>query len=457
MKLNIKKNNPLSGSVLLITLATCIILGLLMGSYLSIIKSQHFSVARAQAWNNAVVVAEAGVEEAMAQLNDTNLIKLGIQTYQGFNANKWLVPDANHSGYWKTNILTDGVRTNGYYDVTIFTNDPANPLIVSTGYVAGPLSSTVLQRTVKVKAQPITRSTPSGGMMVTDTVDFKGFGINVDSFQSTNLTLFPGGIYNSANALDHGAVGTTSRQTNAMNLGNGKVKGSVRTGPYGKAQIGSQGIVGDNAFVQNGNNAGQIQANHQLYDATQSYPDATLPDTGLLVWQTAVPGNYVINGVTYKYSLSDARPWKISSLDGSVYVSKPGVKLWVQNSVNFPSTGQIMIPTNNSLSMFVSAPTASIGGNGVINQTGASSSFQYYGLPSNTELNLSANAAFVGLIYAPQAVFTLGGGGNNTYDFIGASITKSVKMNGHFNFHFDENSNTYLQLFGYSAISWDEL
>jgi len=49
MKLNIENKSPVSGSVLLITLATCIILGLLMGSYLSIIKSQHFSVARAPA------------------------------------------------------------------------------------------------------------------------------------------------------------------------------------------------------------------------------------------------------------------------------------------------------------------------------------------------------------------------------------------------------------------------
>src|SRR5207244_4065096 len=98
--------------------------------------------------------------------NDTNLIKLGIQTYQGFNANKWLPPDANHSGYWKTNILTDGVRTNGYYDVTIITNNSANPLIIATGYVSGPLSSPVLNRTVRVQAQPITKSTPSGGMMV---------------------------------------------------------------------------------------------------------------------------------------------------------------------------------------------------------------------------------------------------------------------------------------------------
>jgi len=457
MRVNIKKKSLVAGSVLLVTLATCLILGVLMGSYLSMIKSQHFSVARGQAWNGALVVAEAGVEEALAQLNDTNLIKLGIQTYQGFNANKWLPPDSNHSGYWKTNILTDGTRTNSYYDVTINTNNPANPLIIATGYVSGPLSSPSLKRTVKVLAQPITKSTPSGGMVVSDTVDFKGFGINIDSFQSTNLALFPGGIYNSSNAMDHAQVSTTSRQTNAMNLGNGKIKGVIHTGPNANAQMGAQGVVGDMAFVNNGSNAGKIEANHQLHDASQTYVDATLPDTGAFVWQTAVPGAYVINGVTYKYSLSDARPWKISSLDGSVYVSKPGVKLWVQNSFNFPSSGQILIPAGNSLSMFVTAPTASIGGNGVINESGASSSFQYYGLPANTALNISANAAFVGLIYAPEAVFTLGGGGNNIYDFIGASITKSVKMNGHFNFHYDEASNTYLQLFGYSAISWDEL
>jgi hypothetical protein len=458
MKLQKLKRSDCSGSILLITLAICVILGVLMGSYLAVIKTHHFSVTRAQCWNSAIVVAEAGVEEALAQLNDTNLLKLGLLTYQGFNANKWLPPDAAHpNGYWKTNILKNGSDVSSYYDVTIITNNLANPLIVATGYVSGPISSPVLARTVQVRAQPITKTVPGGAMVVTDTVEFKGFGISTDSFQSTNLDLFPGGIYNSQNARDHGDVSTTSRQTNAMNLGNGKVKGAVHTGTGGKVQLGSQGVVGDKAFVENGSNAGAIQSQHQSHDADQIYPDATLPDTGNLVWQTAVAGNYVINGVTYKYSLSDARPWKIASLDGSVYVSKPGVKLWVQNSFNFPSGGEVRIPAGNSLSMYVTAPTASIGGNGVINEAGVSSSFQYYGLPSNTAFTLSANAAFVGLIYAPQAVFTLGGGGSDTYDFVGASVTKSAKMAGHFNFHFDEASSTYLQLFGYSAISWQEL
>src|SRR5258706_7852319 len=333
MKLQILKRRNSDGSVLLVTVALCVILGILMGSYLAMIKTHHFSVARARSWNSALMVAEAGVEEALAQLNDTNLMKLGILTYQGFNANKWSPPDASHpSGYWKTNGLSSGGITTGYYDVTINTNDLLNPVIVSIGYVDGPISSPRLARTVQVMAQPVTRSVPGGAMVVTDTVDFKGFGISTDSSQSTNLNLFPGGLYNSLNALDHGDVSTTSGQTNVMNVGNGKVKGSVHTGTGGIVQIGAQGVVGDKAYVDSGAHAGSIQTLHQTHDADQAYPDATLPDTGALVWQTAVAGNYLINGVTYRYSLSDARPWKIATLDGSVYVSKPGVKLWVQNA-----------------------------------------------------------------------------------------------------------------------------
>src|SRR6266404_6755260 len=94
MTFGIRKKKLVAGSVLLVTLATCLILGVLMGSYLSMIKSQHFSVARGQAWNSALVVAEAGVEEALAQLNDTNLPAnhQSPLTAQGFWVNKWAPP-----------------------------------------------------------------------------------------------------------------------------------------------------------------------------------------------------------------------------------------------------------------------------------------------------------------------------------------------------------------------------
>jgi arabinogalactan endo-1,4-beta-galactosidase len=51
---------------------------------------------------------------------------------------------------------------------------------------------------------------------------------------------------------------------------------------------------------------------------------------------------------------------------------------------------------------------------------------------------------------------TLGGGGNDKKDFIGASVTKSVKMNGHFNFHYDEYLRTIGPGRGYIPIAWAE-
>ena len=48
------------------------------------------------------------------------------------------------------------------------------------------------------------------------------------------------------------------------------------------------------------------------------------------------------------------------------------------------------------------------------------------------------------------------GGGSDTYDFVGASITKSVKMNGKFNFHYDENLRRIGLGRGYIPTNWEE-
>ena len=93
----------------------------------------------------------------------------------------------------------------------------------------------------------------------------------------------------------------------------------------------------------------------------------------------------------------------------------------------------------------------------MINATGNALNFEYFGLPSNTAFGLSANAAFVGIIYCPNAAFSLGGGGVNSYDFVGASVSKSIKMNGSFNFHYDENLRRIGPGRGYVATSWTEL
>jgi len=457
MKFQHKKSNNHKGSVLIVTLLIGVILGILMSSYLVMVQTQHFSVTRARAWNNAIVVAEAVVEDAMAHINDTHTIG-GKWT----PVNGWQYTLGSGT-YWKTNAYL------GYY--VQFQVPPAvtnlYPVITAISYVPGPIGTPAISRTVRVKTTPISATFASGAMVVTDGVTFDGSGVTTDSFQSTNLTLFPGGLYNSTNAMDHGDVSSTSTNgNNSVYLGNAKVHGSVHTALGQTATIveGASGSVGDNAWV-NGGKTG-IEAGHVVADANQpSFPDATLPDTGAQVWQTlqqyktnGVFTYYYNNGVAYKYYVSAGvnNNWKIANLDDSVYVNGP-INLQVTTTVSFPNSGQIYIAPGKSLSLYVAAPSFTLGGNGVINGSGVSSAFQYYGLPSNTALTLSANASFVGQIYAPEAVFKLGGGGNNVYDYAGLCLTKSVTMNGHFNFHFDESSVYQLKLFGYLSISWDEL
>lgn len=84
--------------------------------------------------------------------------------------------------------------------------------------------------------------------------------------------------------------------------------------------------------------------------------------------------------------------------------------------------------------MYAGGASANLGGNGIINGSGNANDFVDYGLPTNISLNFSGNGTFKEIIYASNADFTMNGGGLGSEDFIGASITKTVTMNGHFKF-----------------------
>ena len=131
------------------------------------------------------------------------------------------------------------------------------------------------------------------------------------------------------------------------------------------------------------------------------------------------------------------------------------VRLLVQGNIKI--TGSIQIAKNSSLELYMEGASADLGGNGVINDTGNAVNFFYLGLPTHTSLTFSGNGTFIGSIYAPSADFNLNGGGNNVQDFIGSSVSKTVKMNGHFNFHYDESLGKTGFTRGYLVNSWNEI
>jgi hypothetical protein len=109
------------------------------------------------------------------------------------------------------------------------------------------------------------------------------------------------------------------------------------------------------------------------------------------------------------------------------------------------------------LNLYSGAPSVKFAGNNSANTDGTAMSFSFWGLPTCKEVVFSGNGTFVGTIYAPDADFTLNGSGNTTIDFIGGSITKTARMNGNFNFHYDEALRRIGAFRGYIVSSWNEM
>ena len=118
------------------------------------------------------------------------------------------------------------------------------------------------------------------------------------------------------------------------------------------------------------------------------------------------------------------------------------------------TSSQIIIGPSGSLTLYVGGASAVFT---QVNNQGNAKTFSYYGLPANTSVSFGGNAALIGTIYCPNADFTIGGGGNDVYDFEGSIMSKTIKMNGHYNFHFDENLARSGPSRGYLATSWKEL
>ncbi|HWX19837.1 MAG TPA: hypothetical protein VN578_08015 [Candidatus Binatia bacterium] len=411
------------GSVLLITMFVAVMFGLLLlYCYLPLVNNQRVSVSRSQAWNGALTMAEAGVEEALAQLNPG-------AAYTGVDrtANGWGSPVGTIYGP-KSRTLADGT-----YDVS-YTTD-VQPIIYSTGHVAVPLVSATLTRVLRVA----TTNVPlyNDALVAIHGITMNGSGISADSFNSANTNLSTNGQYD---PLKAGTNGNIASVYGPIDLGNHTINGDVAVGP---------GVTPPSGGV-----TGAISTNFNptlpdvVYPANAVFLPAGLPNVLL---------NFLTGGTLYNYAFVTSGDFLVSSLSGNIYVGPNAVVRLKVTASSSPSgilvdgTG----PTAGHLTIYMAGPSFSLSG-GAFANGGNATNLTYLGMPSNTSISMSGNAQFIGTIYAPEASVTLGGGGSNPYDFMGSCIANSVTMNGHFRFHFDENLINGASR-GYVAVSWREL
>lgn len=441
------------GSTLFVALFITGLVALAIGAYLSLLFSQNTATARSQAWNAAIPVIEAGVEEALAHLNahgSSNLVCDGWSqsgnvywVQRSLGANYYLVTISN----WVAGVSNNSpvVESRGYM---VTPNLVASSQITLLADVNAPSAPGFLARGVRVTTRQ--EALFSKGLVAKGQIDLKGNNIATDSFDSTDPAYSTNGRYDATKDKANGDVATDSVVTNSLSVGNANIMGHISTGPGGVVDLGPNGSVGDKNWFAAGSTG--IQPGWSTDDMNVDFPDAQTPGgtfftpaPGLGWTYLLPPGNYRLDNLT----MSGSKKMLITA--GSTVV------LYVAGNVSMSGQAFIQIDPGATLKLYVGGASASFGGQGIVNSNANAQSFYYYGLPSNTGVSMSGNAAFTGVIYAPGADLTLGGGGTNTYDFVGASISKTVTMNGHYNFHYDEALATYGPSRGFVITSWNEM
>ena len=113
-------------------------------------------------------------------------------------------------------------------------------------------------------------------------------------------------------------------------------------------------------------------------------------------------------------------------------------RLVLTSGLDMTTQDSIAMSSGGTIEMFVDGKSIGITGKGVANQSGKPSDFVLYCTPNVTDIKISGNATFVGLLAAPKAKLTLNGGGKDDQDFCGVAMVDSLKMNGGFKFHYDK-------------------
>jgi hypothetical protein len=428
------KTGRQSGSVLVICLMLAVILGVTLGSYLLWVRSQSVLTTESHAWNTALAVAEAGVEEAMAHINT----KFG--TNNNLAANGWggVAMTGPYGPIART--LKSSLGTNGDFRVMI-AREAANgfPIIYSTGYTIVPVVGQRITRVVE--AMTATSPAFAGAIAALDNITFKGNDIKVDSYDSMDPAYSTNGMYDPAKRK---AGGDVASSYGFVDVGNANVNGKVRTGPNGSSGTGPNGFAGDLSWTGPG-----IQPGWYANDFNADFLDASLPDGFSGIAPIGAGTNIYVLG-SFDYTING----KLSLKTGDNVLVTGNARLYVTDDIMMQGQATITILAGARLTIYGGGASSTFTS---VNTAGNANSFNYFGLPTNKSLVWSGNAQYVGTVYAPQASFELGGGGNNTMDYQGACVVKAVTLNGKFNFHYDEALQRRGPMVGYRIRTWREI
>jgi hypothetical protein len=466
MRINTTKTKN-QGSVLLVTLCTAWIIGIALVSYLTLVANQHRTTHHSQTWSTCIPVLEAGIEEALTQLN--------YNDGQGTNnAATYGWTNVSSGVYSKSRVVsTDG----SYYEVTINATG-ATPEITSKGYAPAPQNTgtpmggqnafgmilgTVSQSTAAMVSRTVVVGTvlensgnAKGGLVGKGKITFSGGG-TLDSFDSSNPLYSTNGRYDATKRRANGMAMSNAAVSDSIHIDKSFIYGSVATGTGSGTVTITGGSVGDLAWNDNNTETGlnRIESGHMATDANLQFDDVAAP---FVYGSGSTPVAGAVDGTNYTYvvNAADNTKWNLAAINlttgKSLIVTGGDVSLYVNGNVITSGSGFVYIAPGASLKLYVNG-TLSVGGTGIMNGAGYASKLSIYGLgTSTTPWTCNGSSTFIGTVYSPYHSFTL----NGTAGAYGAFTANNLTISGGASVHYDESLSSGGQP-QYIASSWNEI
>lgn len=317
MKIRIREAVAEGGNVLLMTVIITSIIAGTLAAYLTLVHTAHRLTQSSQTWNSLIPTVEAGLEEAMAHLNN-----LGAATNRAVD------------GWSKTNVAGTSYvyreRNLGDQSFKVLITEERAPTIRSFAFGSSTLITNEVDRQVKVDTFRLAGLW--NGMVAKGLISL-GPGSIMDSYNSGDPRYNTNGRYDPTKAKDNSFVGSVNADVVSTGSG-GDIHGVVGTGPSGSVT----GVdVGTSAYLNGGGKG--IQPGAYYNDLSASFPDVSAPFASAAA---ATPGTYT--NITYTYgsgTVSNATTFPSPAPTNGVTTNYTTV-----NTVTLPSPLPALITTN---------------------------------------------------------------------------------------------------------------
>jgi hypothetical protein len=188
---------------------------------------------------------------------------------------------------------------------------------------------------------------------------------------------------------------------------------------------------------------------------TYSYSRQTYSYPGYTYTYSYVGTNVTYTTNYYDYIVNANTTNAATSLNGKTLIAGPNACLVLPNGLS--GAEEFTIAQGAGVLIYAGGNSLTVSGNQVLNPNGFAGSFIVFCAPSVKNFTLNGNGEFTGVLVAPFADLKLNGGGNSDQDFCGAMMVNSIRLNGHFKFHYDEALKRMPSNGRFLITSWDEI